>query len=150
VAASNSNSNTGGSGYCCAELWDNASTSAAVLEPPKGSSLSRVAAGLSGKRWASFHVDVVAADQTTPYNISLYFLDFEQKSIRVGVKLMSGAGLVYKTIAPMAFVEDCSRGKYVSYTVTGDVRFRFIEIPSPKGNVRGIPPRGTISGVFFD
>lgn len=140
---------TAGSGYCCAEVW-NASTSAAVLEPPKGSSLTRVAAGLSGKRWASFHVDVVAVDQTTPYNISLYFLDFEQKSIRVAVKLMSGADMAYKTIAPMAFVEDFSGGKYVTYIATGDVRFRFIETPSPDGNVKGIPPRGTVSGVFFD
>ena len=122
---------------------------AAVLQPPPGLS-ERVAAGISGNRWASFHIDVVAVDQTTPYNISLYLLDFEHKHIRVAVKTMSGTELVYKTIAPMVLVENFSNGKYVTYTATGDLRFRFIEIPSPKGNVKGIPPRGTVSGVFFD
>ena len=36
-------------------------------------------------RWASFHIDVEAVDQTTPYNISLYFLDHQDAHIRLGV-----------------------------------------------------------------
>jgi|EP01049_Picozoa_sp_SAG25_P001712 hypothetical protein len=82
-------------------------------------------------------------------NISLYFLDYENAYIRQGVKLMSG-NLKYKTVAPMAFVEDFANGKYVTWTARGSLRFRFIEIPSPLGNIKGIPPRPTVSGVFFD
>jgi hypothetical protein len=88
--------------------------------------------------------------QTTPYNVSLYFLDFEPLHIRLGVKLMSGDQLVYKTIAPMALVEDFAGGQYVKYTVIGTVRFRLIELPSEEGNVKGIPPRPVLSGLFFD
>ena len=88
--------------------------------------------------------------QTTPYNVSLYFLDYEPLHVRLGVKLMSGSQLAYKTIAPMALVEDFAEGKYVSYTVTGTVRFRLIELPSKDGNVKGIPPRPIVSGLFFD
>jgi hypothetical protein len=138
---------TGGSGYTCTAQW-NASTSQAVLEPPKG--LARTAAVISGNRWASFHIDIEAADESTIYNVSLYFVDFEPIHARVGVKLMSGDKLVYKTIAPMALIEDYAGGKYVSYTVTGTVRFRLIELPSKDGNIKGIPPRPTVSGLFFD
>ena len=56
----------------------------------------------------------------------------------------------YQTVAPMAFVEDFAGGKYVTWTASGSLRFRFIEIPSPLGNIKGIPHRPTVSGVFFD
>eukprot|EP01050_Picozoa_sp_SAG11_P056158 SAG11_NODE_34689_length_270_cov_1.204678_1_plen_64_part_01 len=62
---------------------------------------------------------------------------FESLHVRLGVEPMSGDQLVYKTIAPMAFVEDFAGGKYVSYTVTGIERFRLIELPSKDGNVKG-------------
>ncbi len=68
--------------------------------------------------------------------MSLYFLDFEPLHVRLAVKLMSGNQL--------------AGGKYVSYTVTGTVRFRLIELPSKAGNVKGIPPRPIVSGLFFD
>eukprot|EP01043_Picozoa_sp_COSAG02_P052840 COSAG02_NODE_5754_length_4063_cov_16.384208_2_plen_896_part_00 len=65
--------NTGGAGYTCTIKWANASTSEAVLEPPSphlGSGIDataatavRTAAAISGNRWASFHIDIEAADQ---------------------------------------------------------------------------------------
>ena len=120
--------------------------------------LVAVSTGLSGNRWASFHVDIEAADETTPYNITLYFLDYAGLDIRQGIKLLrggspsaDGASTVYRTIAPMVLVEDfATTGKYVTYTVAGSLRFRFVQVPSPKGNVKGIPPRPVVSGVFFD
>jgi len=117
----------------------NLTSSAAVLEPPPGARMDRAAAGLSGNRWASFHIEIEAADETTPYNITLYFLDYDDLHIKQGVKLMRGgspaptagnaAATIYRTIAPMAFVEDfASTGKYVTYTVAGSLRFRFVEV----------------------
>lgn len=115
--------------------------------------------GLSGNRWASFHIDIEAADEVTPYNITLYFLDYAGLDIRQGIKLMrggspsaaNGAATVYRTIAPMVLIENfTTTGKYVTYTVAGSLRFRFVQVPSPKGNVKGIPPRPVVSAVFFD
>ena len=71
---------TGGVGYTCTIKWANASVSKAVLEPPNsqlgsGSDATattavRTAAAVSGNRWASFHIDIEAADQVRSSTMS--------------------------------------------------------------------------------
>ena len=140
----------------------NLTSSAAVLEPPPGARMDRAAAGLSGNRWASFHIEIEAADETTPYNITLYFLDYDDLHIKQGVKLMRGgspaptagnaAATIYRTIAPMAFVKPDAfvGGTYVTYRYTGGMRFRLEQVHAAASDRAGFPPRSMVSAVYFD
>jgi len=133
----------------CVQAWSNRTTDRNIPENPSGPAAPRTAVGISSNRWASFHIDVQAADTSTAYNVTLYMVDYQQTKIRQAVKAMDGED---RPIGPMALVEDFEGGAYVTYTRTtgGSMAFRILEVPSRAGTVDGLPPRPVVSAVFFD
>lgn len=134
-------------GRNCCWQWNIPTNDSRVLENPK-SSESRVLGALTSHGWASFFIEVNAADDT-PYNVSLFMLDADQRYIRQALKVRDGKTL--RTIAPMILVQDfATTGVYVTYEYAGSMWIRFNEVPSSIGNSGGFPPRPVLSGVFFD
>jgi alpha-L-rhamnosidase len=133
--------------YACWQ-WGTTTNDPRVLENPEPSE-RRVLGGVTSKGWASFHLDVDVEESSPRFNITLFMLDADNLSIRQALKVRDGRTL--HTISPMILVEDFSAvGAYVTIEYNGPMRIRFNEVPSPKGNKLGFPPRPVLSGVFFD
>ena len=136
---------TQGSAYAC-NIWGRTTADPRAPEPPATGGQQRAIGGVSSRRWASFHVDV-AASEGHRYNITFYCVDFDGAHIREAIKVHRGDMGV---AAPMVLLEDFDSGVYVTYTIAGPARFRFLQVPSAEGLLNGFPPRPVVSAVFFD
>jgi hypothetical protein len=74
-----------------------------------------------------------------PYQLSLYFLDFDQQERRSAVEIFNPKTL--NILAPVAIVRNYSHGKYLSFNFDQSVRLRI-------NHVRG--KNAALSGIFFD
>lgn len=74
-----------------------------------------------------------------PYQVALYFVDFDRKGRRQAVEMLDADTL--KMVAPVKIVDDCAGGKYLVYRYDRSAKFRFDKV---RGDIV------TLSGVFFD
>jgi len=76
---------------------------------------------------------------THDYNVSFYFLDWDNRGREISVEMFDAATL--NLIAPVKIVKNCTGGAYLTYSYNKSAKFR-INI------VRG--DNAVLSGIFFD
>ena len=81
----------------------------------------------------------IGIDGTRDYQVALYFVDWDKKSMRQVVEMFDANTL--NMIAPVKMVNGYSDGKYLVYSYNKSVKFRIDKI---RGNI------ATLSGIFFD
>jgi hypothetical protein len=81
----------------------------------------------------------VGIDGTRPYQVALYFVDWDDKGRRLAVEMFDADTL--KLIAPVRLVNGFSGGAYLVYEYDRSVKFRFDKV---RGDIV------TLSGIFFD
>ncbi|TSA33383.1 MAG: hypothetical protein D4R64_14345 [Porphyromonadaceae bacterium] len=81
----------------------------------------------------------ISLKQDRPYQVALYFLDWDEKNRKVEVEMFDLNTL--EILAPVKVVGDYSRGKYLIYKYNKPVRFRINMINEPNA---------TLSAIFFD
>ena len=81
----------------------------------------------------------VAVKGTQDYQISLYFVDWDNKGRKIAVEMFDANTL--NLIAPVKIVRSCFGGAYVTYSYNKSVKFRI-------NMVQG--DNAVLSGIFFD
>lgn len=115
-------------------VWEDKTEDTRAPEDSGAEGEPRVAATWAAPDSVAF--DVIFRDHAT-HLVSLYLLDYNSGSRRVRVEALEGGSgvLLSSTIA-----EDLYRGKYYTYRVRGQVRFR----------VSAVTDFSLMSGIFFD
>jgi hypothetical protein len=76
---------------------------------------------------------------TRPYQVALYFVDWDDKGRRLAVEMFDADTL--KLVAPVKIVNNYSGGKYLVYSYNKSAKFRINKV---RGDIV------TLSGIFFD
>jgi len=121
-------------------IWDSLSNDGRVLQAPTGN--AKLAAAIITRDPEATNqtmtVDVFCND-SQPHNISLYFLDFDNKNRRSAIEIFDLKTL--NIIAPVQMVKHYENGKYISFSFDKSIRIRV-------NQVRGA--NAAVSGIFFD
>lgn len=83
-------------------------------------------------------IDIVA-NKNKPYQLSMYFLDWDKKDRRSALEIFDLETL--KIISPVQMIKHYENGKYLSFITNRSIRIRI-------NHVRG--KNAAVSGVFFD
>jgi alpha-L-rhamnosidase len=121
-------------------VWDSLSTDSRVLE--NGRSNKKVAAAIVTRdplaTLQTMTIDIANCGDE-PYELSLYFLDWDKNGRRSAIEIFELETL--NIIAPMQMIRQYEKGKYLSFTVNKSIRIRI-------NQVRG--ENAAVSGLFFD
>jgi len=121
-------------------VWDSASADSRVLESAGND--SKVAAAIITKdpeaTLQTMTIDV-SLKENHPFQLSLYFLDWDKKDRRSAIEIFDLSSL--NIIAPVQLVDHYEQGKYISFSFDRPVRIRI-------NQVRG--KNAALSGIFFD
>lgn len=122
------------------EIWDTVSVNTNALEPVSGRNRLAAAIVTQSPRacYQTMTVDV-NVHTNKYYRLSLYFLDWDDKSRRSAVEIFDLNTL--ELLSPEILIKNYKGGKYLSVQCTGPVRIRI-------NDVRG--KNAAISGLFFD
>jgi hypothetical protein len=125
-----------------ATVWNSGTTDSRALPPDATNQGTRKAAcyyteGTHGIR--NSMAFTVRCKETRPYQIALYFVDWDRAGRSIGVSMHDAATL--DLIAPQKVVEDFAGGKYLIYSYNKSATFRIEQ-------VRG--DNAVLSGIFFD
>jgi len=120
-----------------ATAWASGTLDTRALSPDPGNTSPRNAACVSNSDQTM--TLTVGIDGTRPYQVALYFVDWDDKGRRLAVEMFDADTL--KLIAPVRLVNGFSGGAYLVYEYDRSVKFRFDKI---QGDIV------TLSGIFFD
>jgi hypothetical protein len=81
----------------------------------------------------------ISLKQDQPYQVALYFLDWDDKGRKVEVEMFDLD--TRDILAPVTVIGNYSKGKYLIYKYNKSIRFRINMVNEPNA---------TLSGVFFD
>ncbi len=131
-----------GSGAPPATVWTSETTDSRALSPDATNQGTRKAAcyyteGTRGIR--NSMAFTVRCKETRPYQIALYFVDWDRAGRSLGVSMHDADTL--DLIASQKVVEDFAGGKYLIYSYNKSATFRIEQ-------VRG--DNAVLSGIFFD
>jgi len=119
-------------------IWDSVSNDSRV---PEGFGTKLAAAIVTKDPEATnqtMAIDI-AVTKNHPYQLSVYFLDWDKKDRRSAIEIFDLETL--NIIAPVQMVRHYEQGKYVSFTFNKSIRIRV-------NQVRG--QNAAVSGIFFD
>ena len=120
-----------------ATSWASGTLDARALSPDPGNTSPRNAACVSNSDQTM--TMTVGIDGTRPYQVALYFVDWDDKGRRLAVEMFDADTL--KLIAPVRLVNGFAGGAYLVYEYDRSVKFRFDKV---RGDIV------TLSGIFFD
>jgi len=117
--------------------WASGTSDTRALSPDPGNTAPRNAACVSNSDQTM--TLTVGIDGTRPYQVALYFVDWDDKGRRLAVEMFDADTL--KLVAPIRLVSGFSGGAYLVYEYDRSVKFRFDKV---RGDIV------TLSGLFFD
>jgi len=117
--------------------WASGTSDTRALSPDPGNTAPRNAACVSNSDQTM--TLTVGIDGTRPYQVALYFVDWDDKGRRLAVEMFDADTL--KLVAPVRLVSGFSGGAYLVYEYDRSVKFRFDKV---RGDIV------TLSGIFFD
>jgi hypothetical protein len=117
--------------------WASGTLDTRALSPDPGNPTPRNAASVSNSDQTM--TLTVGIDGTRPYQVALYFVDWDDKGRRLAVEMFDADTL--KLIAPVRLVNGFSGGAYLVYEYDRSVKFRIDKV---RGDIV------TLSGIFFD
>jgi len=120
-----------------ATIWVSGTSDTRALSPDPGNTAPRNAACVSNSDQTM--TLTVGIDGTRPYQVALYFVDWDDKGRRLAVEMFDADTL--KLVAPVRLVSGFSGGAYLVYEYDRSVKFRFDKV---RGDIV------TLSGIFFD
>jgi len=89
-------------------------------------------------------VDIITSSNE-PYQLSAYFVDWENQGRIESVTLLNASDSRFDVIAPLQMLENFSDGCYLVWQVRGSVRVRIAHVGGDPGGQDAV-----ISGLFFD
>jgi hypothetical protein len=120
-----------------ATTWASGTSDSRALSPGPDNSTPRNAACLSNSDQTM--TVTLGIDGPRPYQVALYFVDWDHKGRRLAVEMFDADTL--KLIAPVRIVNGFSGGVYLVYAYDRSAKFRIDKV---RGDIV------TLSGIFFD
>ena len=123
-------------------VWESNTNDRRALAPNAANKVPRTAAclyAMDADQIAYTFSFTVAISGTHEYQISLYFLDWDNKGRKIAIEMFDANTL--NLIAPVKIVRNCFGGAYVTYAYNKSAKFRI-------NMVRG--DNAVLSGIFFD
>jgi hypothetical protein len=125
------------SGLPEAKTWMKGTSDTRALSPDPSNSMTRNAACFSNTDQTM--TLTFGLDSVRPYQVALYFVDWDGKGRRQAVEMFDAETL--KMIAPVRLVKGFSGGAYLVYAYDRSAKFRVVKV---RGDII------TLSGIFFD
>ena len=125
---------------CCAPdpiRWAASTADRRALAPDSSNALPRAAACVSSTDQTL--TVAFAVDGPRPYQVALYFVDWEDAGARLAVEMFDADSL--KLVAPVKIVNGFAGGRYVVYAYDRSAKFRIDKV---RGRLV------SLSGIFFD